>query len=53
MALVDEHKEDLRLDVTAEAIVIGRDLPTTWPAQRQLAMARATAVLNNQLWGGL
>lgn len=52
LALVDEHKEDLRLDVTPEAIVFGRDLPTTWPAQRQLAMARATAVLNNQLRGG-
>jgi hypothetical protein len=53
LALVDPHEEDVRLDVTAGAIVIGRDLPATWPAQRQLAMARAAAVLNNQLWGGL
>ena len=53
LALVDRLEEDVRLDVTAEAIVIRRDLPAAWPAQRQLAMARAAAVLNNQLWGGL
>jgi hypothetical protein len=53
LALVDEHDEDVRLDVTAEAIINRCDLPTTWPAQRELAMARATAVLNNQLWRGL
>lgn len=53
LALIDQQEEDLRLDVTAEAIVIGRDMPSTWPAQRQLAMARATAVLNSQLWGGM
>lgn len=53
LALVDPNEEGIRLDVNAEAIVIVRALPTTWPAQRDLAMARATAVLNNQLWGGL
>lgn len=53
LALVDQWEEDLRLDVTPEAILVGRDLPSTWPAQRQLAMARATAVLTSQLWGGL
>jgi len=53
LALVDPHEEGIRLEVNAEAIVAVRALPTTWPAQRDLAMARATAVLNNQLWGGL
>jgi hypothetical protein len=53
LALVEERREDLRVDVTADAIMIARDLPSTWPAQRQLAMARATALLTNQLWGGL
>jgi hypothetical protein len=52
LALVDQHDENLRLDVTAEAIVLRRDQPATWPAQRELAMARANAVLNSQLWGG-
>ena len=53
LALVDRHQEDLRLDVTAAAIVTARDLPSTWPVQRELAMARATAILNCRLWGGL
>jgi hypothetical protein len=53
LALVDERQVDLRLDVTADAIIIGRDLPSTWPFQRQLAMARATALLTTELWGGL
>jgi len=53
IALVDPREEDLRLDVTADALVIRRDLAATWPARRQLAMARATALLNSQLWGGL
>jgi hypothetical protein len=53
LALVDQNEKELRLDVTPEAILVGRDLPSTWPAQRLLAMARATAVLTSQLWGGL
>jgi len=53
LALVDQQDVNLRLDVTTEAIVLRLDQPPNWPAQRELAMARATAVLNNQLWGGL
>ncbi|HET9637675.1 MAG TPA: hypothetical protein VFP12_00540 [Allosphingosinicella sp.] len=53
LALVDPHDERARLDVTANAILNRCDLPATWPAQRELAMARANAVLNSQLWGGL
>lgn len=53
LALLDERQEDVRLDVTAEAILLRRDQPAAWPAQRQLAMARAVAVLKSQLWGGL
>ena len=53
LALVDPREEDVRLDVTADAVIIRRDLPAVWPAQRQLAMARATALLKSQLWGGL
>jgi hypothetical protein len=53
LALVDPHDEQVRLDLTADAIFNRCDLPGTWPAQRELAMARANAVLNSQLWGGL
>jgi hypothetical protein len=53
LALVDPHDEQVRLDLTADAIINCCDLPDTWPAQRELAMARANAVLNTQLWGGL
>jgi hypothetical protein len=53
LALVDSHDEQVRLDLTADAILNRCDLPATWPAQRELAMARANAVLNSQLWGGL
>lgn len=51
--LVDPNDEQVRLDVTSDAIVNRSDLPATWPVQRALAMARANAVLNSHLWGGL
>lgn len=53
LALVDPHNEQVRLDLTADAITSRCDLADTWPAQRELAKARANAVLNSQLWGGL
>ena len=53
VSLVDPHDEQVRLDLTSDAIVDRSDLPATWPVQRELAMARANAVLNSQLWGGL
>lgn len=53
VSLVDPHDEQVRLDLTSDAIINRSDLPATWPAQRELAMARANAVLNSQLWGGL
>lgn len=52
VSLVDPHDEQVRLDLTFEAIINRWDLPDNWPAQRELAIARANAVLNSQLWGG-
>jgi len=53
LALVDPQDEDIRVDVTAGALIARADLPPAWPAQRQLAIARATAAFNSRLWGGL
>ena len=52
-ALVDEEDENVRIDVTAESIIVPPEPPPGWGLQRELAVARAAAVLNSQLWGGL
>lgn len=53
LSLVGAGEERLRLDLGADAIVVRKDLPPVWHLQRDLAIARASAVLNSQLWGGL
>jgi hypothetical protein len=53
LALVDPQDEHVRVEVTAAALIVRADLPPPWPAQRQLAMARAAAAFNSCLWGGL
>lgn len=53
LSLVGTCASGLRLDVGADGIVVREDLPPVWKLQRDLAIARAAAVLNNQLWGGL
>lgn len=53
LALVDSDNEQLRIDVTDKGIVACRNTPPGWPLQRELAAARAAAILHDQLWGGL
>jgi hypothetical protein len=53
LALVDALDEDLRVDVTAEAILVRPDMPPAWRLQRELAAARASAFFKSLLWGGL
>jgi hypothetical protein len=52
LSLVGAGEQPLRLDVGADAIVVRDDLLPVWNLQRDLAIARASAVLNSQLWGG-
>gem|GEM_PF-6262727 len=53
LSLVGTGASGLRLDVGGDAIVLREDLPPVWNLQRDLAIARASAVLNSELWGGL
>jgi hypothetical protein len=53
LALVDPQDEHARLDVTAHGLTVGKDLPSVWPAERELAMSRAAAAFKAKLWGGL
>jgi hypothetical protein len=53
LSLVGAGEKPLRLDVGRDAIVVRDDLPPVWNLQRDLAIARAFAVLNGLLWGGL
>jgi hypothetical protein len=53
LSLVGTGDDGVRLDLRADAIVVRDDMPPVWDLQRDLAIARASAVLNNRLWGGL
>lgn len=53
LSLTASGASDLRLDVTADGIAAPRDVSPSWAFQRDLATARAVAVFNGQLWGGL
>lgn len=52
LSLVAVGEKPLRIDVGADGIAVRDDLSPVWDMQRDLAIARASAVLNNQLWGG-
>jgi len=53
LALVDRDHEQLRIDVSDKGVVSRQDTPPSWPLQRELAAARAAAILHDQLWGRL
>lgn len=53
LSLVGAGERPLRIDVCADAIAVRNDLPPVWNLQPDLAIARASAVLNHQLWGGV
>jgi hypothetical protein len=52
LSLVAKYLPDRRLDVTAAGITDTADLPPSWSAERDLAVARAVAVYNAELWAG-
>jgi hypothetical protein len=53
LSLIGVGEKPLRVDVGGDAIIVRNDLPPVWNLQRDLAIARASAVLNGLLWGGL
>lgn len=52
LSLVAKDLPDRRFDVTTAGIIERRDLPLSWSAERDLAVARALAVFNAELWAG-
>ncbi len=49
LSLVPKHSSDVRLDVSRAVIAERTDLPTSWPPERDLAVARAVAVFKAEL----